>query len=345
MKTNILILLVVAMTFLSCNNEDIEFGDFETTAVYFPYQSPARSLILGKYSQGVNENDNNQMFEIGVTMSGVYSNKKNRQVGFELAPELLNNVENVMALPQNYYTIETSSPLTIPSGSINGRISVKLTDAFFDDPLSYAPQDSVNYVIPLVITDIQQLDTLLVGMPLDGVINPSRVNVEDWEIAPKDYTLYGIKFMNKYQAQYLRRGEDVMTNSANETTISEYRDQYVERDELVKLRTTGKNNVELSNRVRRGDETSPGDVNFELVFDNDGNCTVRSFGDDPYAVSGSGKFVEDGDTWGGEPRDVIYLDYNYTDVMNNETHAVKDTLVVRDRDIVFEEFTIHLSGI
>ncbi|SNR66100.1 protein of unknown function [Lutibacter agarilyticus] len=343
MKTKILILLVAVISIMACENQDIEFGDYDFTAVYFPFQTPARSLILGKYDLGVNENDNNSKFEIGVTMTGVYSNKENRSVHFQVAPELLDGVENVVALPENYYTIETPSPVTIPKGSVKGRIEVQLTDAFFEDPLSFAPEKTVNYVVPVLITEVENLDTLLVGKPLEGIINPSRVNEEDWEFTPKDYTLYGIKFMNKYQAIYLRRGVDVMTNAANETITTEYRTEFIERDELVKLTTTGKSNVELSNRIRRGDDVSPGDVNFELVFDNEGSCIVRSFGDDPYNVSGSGIFVEDGDTWGDKKRDVVYLDYAYTDSASNETHKVKDTLVVRDRDVIFEEFKIELT--
>ncbi len=337
----ILIILAVALSVIACENQEQDFADFGVTSVYFPFQTPARSLILGNYDLGDNENDNKHRFEIGVTMSGVYENKKDRKVHFQLAPELLSGVENVKALPASYYTIETESPVTIPVGSIKGRIQVQLTEQFFADTLSFAGVNQVNYAIPLVITDIENLDTLLVGIPIAS--NPSRVNAADWEITPKDFTLFGIKFMNKYQAIYLRRGVDKMTNAANETVSSTYHAEYVERDELVPLTTSGRNNVELSNLVRRGSESSPGDVNIELVFTDDGNCTIRSFGDDPYNVTGTGKFVENGDMWGGKERDVIHLDYTYTDAANNETHAVKDTLVVRDRNVIFEEFSVELS--
>ncbi len=106
----------------------------------------------------------------------------------------------------------------LPAGSIKGRIKVQLTEQFFNDPLSFAPLNSVNYVIPLIITQVENLDTILGGKPL--ISNPSRVVATDWEILPKDYTLYGIKFMNKYQATYLRRGVDVMTTSANVSVSS-----------------------------------------------------------------------------------------------------------------------------
>jgi hypothetical protein len=335
----LLIIMAVVLSIVACENQDKEFADFGTTSVYFPFQTPARTLILGNYDLGDNENDNNHRFEIGVTMAGVYNNIEDRKVSFSVAPELLTGVENVKALPSGYYTIETESPVTIPAGSIKGRISVQLTDQFFNDTLSFAPVNEVNYAIPLLITDIENLDTLLVGVPV--VSNPSRANAADWEILPKDYTFYGIKFMNKYQAMYLRRGVDMMTNAANETVSSVYHAQYVEQDELVMLTTTGRNSVELSNLVRRGEASSPGDVNIELFFDANDNCTIRSFGDDAYNVSGSGKFVENGDMWGGKNRDVIYLDYSYTDAANNEIHAVKDTLVVRDRNVVFEEFSLN----
>lgn len=333
--------MAIVMSIVACENQDTEFEDFGITSVYFPFQTPARTIILGNYELGDNENDNKHRFEIGVTMAGVYNNKEDRKVSFKLAPELLSGVENVKALPSDYYTIETESPVTIPAGSIKGRIQVQLTEKFFNDTLSFAPVNEVNYAIPLLITDFENLDTLLVGIPV--VNNPSRANIADWEIAPKDFTFYGIKFMNKYQAIYLRRGVDNMTNASNEMVSSVYHKQYVEKDELVMLTTTGKNNVELSNLVRRGEASSPGNVNMELVFSDDGNCNIRSFDGDAYNVSGSGKFVENGDMWGGKERDVIHLDYTYTDVANNETHAVKDTLVVRDRNVVFEEYLIELT--
>lgn len=343
MKTKLIILLAVALGFMACENQDIEFDDFGTTAAYFPFQTPARSLILGKYDLGNNENDNNHRFEIGVTMAGVYENTTDRQVHFELDNSLLSEVENVETLPSSYYTIETESPVTIPSGDLKGRIKVQLTEQFFDDSLSFAPVNEVNYVIPLKITDSENLDSILRGEPVFGLENPSPVRADDWEVVPKDYTLFGIKFINKYHGMYLRRGVDEMTNSASETVRSVYRNQYVERDELVMVTTTGRNSVELSNLVRRGEESSPGDVNFELFFDDSDNCTIQSLEGDPYNVSGSGEFVENGGYWGGEEHDALFLDYNYTDAANNEDHHVQDTLVIRNRNVVFEEFSLEFE--
>ena len=350
MKVRILLMAALVISFVACENQENDFDDFGSTSVYFPYQTPARTLILGEYGLGFNDNDNNKRFEIGVIMSGVYENKMDRKVHFELAPELIDTIAlavdsiNVKVLPASYYTIEQESPVTIPVGDTKGRIPVQLNDAFFEDPLAFAGDNEVHYVLPLKITDYEGLDSLLTGVPLEDVLAPRKVVGDDWITAPKDYTLFGIKFMNEYEGVYLRRGVDEMTDNSTGVTVSTaYRAEYVVRDELVNVTTTGRSNVELSNTVRRGSLSSPVDVNLELAFNNNGDCTISSFGEDAYEVKGSGKFVKDGDEWGGEKRDVIYLSYTYKDSVNDEDHAVKDTLVIRDRDVKFEEFTLTLG--
>jgi hypothetical protein len=340
MKTKFFLIIAALLGILACENQDTEFEDFETTACYFPFQTPARTLILGKYDVGFNDNDNAHRFEIGVTMGGVYENKEDRRVYFELAPQLMEGHDSIVkVLPESYYTIETASPVTIPAGSTKGRIMVQLNDAFFNDTLSFAPVNQVYYVVPLLITGVENLDSILSGKP--AIDNPSRLVAEDWEILPKDYTLYGIKFINKYHAMYLRRGIDAMTPTGGTTVLNIYHAEYVESDEIVMVTTTGNSSVELSNIVRRGSESSPGSVNIELLFDDDDNCSIQSYGDDPYNVSGSGKFVENGGYWGGKEYDAMFLEYNYADTANNETHVVNDTLVVRDRNVIFEEFVLE----
>lgn len=347
MKIKLILIVAFAFSLMACENQENEFDDFGSTSVYFPYQTPVRTLILGEYDLGFNGNDNNGRFEIGVTMSGVYENTTNRKVYFELAPELINSTAigvdsvNIQVLPSSYYTIEQESPVTIPVGSVKGHIPVQLNDAFFEDPLSFAEFGEVHYVLPLRITEIEGIDSLLTGVPI--VDNAIKIKDEDWKPKPKDYTLFGIKFMNKFQGIYLRRGVDEMTNSSGETVSSVYHGEYVVKDELVTLTTSGRHNIELSNLVRRSGLSSPGSASMELAFNENGYCTISSFEDDMYNISGSGTFVEDGDEWGGEKRDVIYLDYSYTDTANAEIHAVKDTLVIRNRNVKFEEFSVELK--
>jgi len=345
----ILFSLVAAMVgFTACENQSIEFDDFGSTTCYFPYQYPARSLILGKYDLGINDNDNNHQFEIGVTMSGVYQNNMDRVVYYELDETLLSSVTNVTALPGSYYSIETESPVIIPAGSTKGRIIVKLTEAFFNDPKSLAPQDSVCYVIPIKITGVESLDSVLRGKAADGVNNPDPNSADDWAILPKDFTLYGIKFINKFHGNYLRRGTDkldtfnVVNNTYNNKITTVYHSEFVEQDEVVMLTATSLNSIVYSSMIRRGELQSPGDIELMITFDENNICKV--FEKSSMEEIGSGKFAENSDSWGGTKKDVMWLEYSYLDSLNNEMHQVFDTLVIRDRAVVFEEFTVKLDS-
>lgn len=386
MKIKLKLIVVVAFVFsvIACENQENDFDDFGSTSVYFPFQTPVRTLIQGKYDLGFNDNDNNGRFEIGVVMSGVYNNDINRRVHFELAPDLIDaaalgvDTVNVKILPASYYTIEQESPVTIPSGSTDGRIPVQLSDAFFDDPLAFAEFEEVHYVIPLRITDYEELDSLLTGVPL--VDNPIKIRDEDWDPLPKDYTLFGIKFINKYDGIYLRRGEDaavgfnesvtVFENGNPTETVSEvidgstvYRAEFVVQDELLPLATAGRSKVTTTIDVRRPGIATDLQLSLLLTFNDNEEITVSNA--DPNSniiVTGTGSFVEDGDEWGGESRDVIYLDYQYVEqdvevtqnlvfgnLISTTTstfelnHQVNDTLVIRDRNVRFEEFVVDLT--
>ncbi|MFS4482717.1 DUF5627 domain-containing protein [Hyunsoonleella sp. 2307UL5-6] len=375
MKIKLITILGIAISLMACENQEFVAEDFGSTSVFFPFQTPARTLVLGEYDLGFNDNDNNGRFEIGVVMSGVFENQTDRRVHFELAPDLIDaaalgvDTVNVQILPPSYYTIEQESPVTIPAGSINGRIPVQLTDAFFNDPLSFDSENETNYVIPLRITDFEELDSLLTGVPI--VDNPIKINPDDWNPLPKDYTLFGIKFMNEYQGIYLRRGADNIvgtsqtvtiatgeTETINIDTTSVYRAEFVVRDEIVPVTTSGRNTAIVTNRVRRGNIPGDDNVTLNLTFDDDGNIDIENVEGDNFTVTGSGSWVEDGDEWGGERRNAMFLEYQYRDVqvvqqlvfgrvVSESTldllHTVRDTLVIRNRDVKFEQFTIDLT--
>lgn len=386
MKKKLVIIFAFVFTFMACENQENVFPDFGSTAVYFPFQTPIRTLIQGRYDLGFNENDNLGRFEIGVTMSGVFENTVDRQVGFELAPDLIDaallglDTVNVKVLPPAYYTIEQTSPVTIPAGSIKGRIPVQLNDAFFDDPLAYAGEDEVHYVLPLKITSFQGLDSLLTGVP--AVANPIRIRAEDWSTLPKDYTLYGIKFINKYSGIHLRRGQDkvvgtsqsvkrdpngIVLENGDVTNYDEeiiYRAEFVVQDELTPITTIGRNKALSTTPVRRPAAIANNNsLSLELTFNNNDELVIANAdANSNLTITGTGRLVEDGDEWGGKRQNVIYLQYQYTEQEQevteervfgrlistttttlNLTHTVNDTLVMRNRNIKFEEFTINLE--
>jgi len=340
MKSKLLyVISAILLTGLySCENSDKEFDDFDVISCYFPVQTPARTIVLGDFELGINDNDNKHQFEIGATLAGLYSNKVDRKFHYEVDPTLLNNVTNVVALPTAYYTIETPSPVTFPAGSFKGRILVKLTDAFFDDPKAIAALNTVNYVIPLRMTKVENVDSILSGQA--KVLNPLITFKDDWKFQPKNYVLYGIKFINKYDASYLRRGVDRVIENATSVV---YHNLYTERDEVVPTVTTSLTSVTLSNMIRRQGQATPGNIPLKLVFDSNDNCKVLNATTN--AEIGTGKFKdnsEDG-VYSKKAHDVIYLDYTYLEPTNNETHHVFDTLVYRNRNVKYEEFTVQVT--
>jgi len=331
-------LFVGSLFVLSCENGNIEFDDYGTVACYFPVQYPARTLILGDYEIGMNENDNNHIFQVGATLAGLYENTQNRKFHYVVDESLLKNVSNVTALPQEYYNIETPSPINIPAGEFKGKIMVKLSDAFFDDPKSIADLNQVNYVLPLRITGVEKIDTVLSGKPLFP--EPDRVNSSHWDILPKDFILYGIKFINKYDASYLRRGVDKVEENSTQVI---YHNEFIERDEVVKVTTTGLNKVRLSNQIRREGQATPGNINLELIFDEKNNCTI--FNAESGEKIGTGSFEDDSQygVYSKKAHDVIFLKYTYFEPINSETHTVLDTLVYRNRNVIYEEFEVKLN--
>ncbi len=100
-------------------------------------------------------------------------------------------------------------------------------------------------------------------------------------------------------------------------------------------------------------------VSLKLTFNANEEITISNADDNSsVTITGSGKWVVDGDEWGGEKRDVIYLEYQYQDVevveelvfgtVRSRTtvdlmHTVKDTLVMRDRNVKFEEFIVEIT--
>lgn len=318
-----------------CKNGDWEFPDYTHTAAYFAYQSPIRTITLGEDMSTDNTLDNEHKCRIIATMGGVYENKNNVEIGIEVDNSLCQGYKftetdgDIEALPATHYTL-SDEKIVIPGGQIMGGVTVNFTDAFFNDPKS----TELHYVIPVVMTGVQNADSILRGKPL--VDNPSRLNKSDWEIQPKDYVLYAVKYISKYDSHYLRRGIDIYSGAKTGTEVRHQ--PYVEKDETVGgFSTLGLDKVKWT-RILKDVDGNNVTAELELSFDKDGNCTMAS-ATDGITASGTGKFVEKGDknSWGGKDRDVLYLDYtlDYSGIQC----ATKDTLVTHYRGVKAEWFT------
>ena len=315
MKKLNIILLLAAAWLTSCNQEK-EFPDFGTQSVYFAYQYPVRTITLGEDANVNTDLDNAYKCQIYAATGGVYSSKKDVSIGFVVDKSLLGNgllfgagKNQIMAMPENYYSFGSDN-IMIRNGDLAGGVDVQLTDAFFADPK--AIQNT--YVIPLKMTTVNNADLILPN---------------------KSFVLYAVKYVNQYHGNYLRRGRDIITGAVNQT-ISR-RNQYVEKDEVIKLPTRSLKEIEFP-VVYKDAESKNINATLVLKFENDGNCTVSS-ATTGIEASGSGKFVKRGEknSWGNKDRDAIYL--NYSVKLQGMNVSTADTLVIRDRGVALETFT------
>lgn len=335
MKKLFIISSLSLLLFSACKNDGWEFPDYEGgTTLYFATQYPVRTIELGNDETFDNSIDNKHKCIIYATMGGVYSNNANRTADITVTNSLCDGFQfenggDVVPMPSAYYTL-SANRIVIPKGKIMGGIEVQLTDAFFADPLSIKN----TYVLPIVMSNVQNADSILSGKA--NVANPHRCVASDWSVAPKDYVLYAIKYINPWDAVYLRRGVDKVTEGTSVSTTTR-RKQYVENDEVYKLTTLSYMKAGCSVSTTIGATTLTCDL--VLTFNDNNKCTITS-GTAGYTVSGSGEFVEKGEkkSFNNKDRDVLYLDYTVD--FGAKQYATKDTLVVRDRQVAAETFNI-----
>jgi hypothetical protein len=339
-KFKVFILMVIVSGFYSCQNDDWSFEDNPFSTVYFSYQYPVRTLTMGEDIFDTSL-DNEHKCAIYATWGGGYSNKNDVVVDFVVDPTLCDNLyyketdgsteQKVEVMPSNYYTL-TSNQITIPKGSVSGGVEVHLEDAFFNDPMALKR----NYVIPLVMTNVTKADSILVGKT--SKVNANRNVTADWEILPKDYILYAVKYINTWDGFYLRRGTDLITdnNSTPQTVVRQ--EQYVEYDQVVEINTASLTKAEFPLSLKDINAINV-DVTLVLSFDSDGNCTITS-GTVGITASGTGKFVKKGElqSWGAKDRDALYLDYSVD--LGTRQYTTKDTLVARNRGVAKEVFNV-----
>ncbi len=253
----LLFILFVAAGVVSCENFDIEHPDFEYTSGYFPYQFPVRTLVLGDYIYD-NTNDNAHKFVISAAMGGVYENKKDREFEIEVDDNLCRNIlftsggDTIKALPRSYYTLSSSNKLVIPSGKLNGGVEVQLTDAFFNDPKAIKN----TYVVPIRLKSSSDVDTILSGSSL--VANSDIRIVSQWINAPKNFTMFAVKYINEYHGNYFHYGSSKVKDAAGtELETTTYSTQYVENNAVAKLTTTARYQVTLPTTFHSTTMTAP----------------------------------------------------------------------------------------
>ena len=347
---------VCSLTLTSCYNSENEFPDNEGgTTAYFAYQFPVRTLILGNDIYD-NTLDNDHKCRIWATMGGAY---KGRDAGADIVVDESrcdnlwfvdaggNPSEPVRPMPKEYYNLLGN---TIPyNGDSRGWVEVQFTDAFFNDPKAIEN----TYVIPLLMTNVKGIDRILTGTPRVG-LNPSRTNTADWVVLAMDYVLYCVKYKNPWDAKYIRRGVDKVTENDVTTTIvrkdfslvnsdlEHYKENPVnQNDEVCGITTKNMTQAIFPVSFKTSGASVP--CNLILTFNGD-QCTI-STDDENVTVTGSGEFIEKGTErseykdyqWGnnnGQPvhRDILRLAYEVNFAEKGIQVSTTDTLVVQTRE-------------
>ncbi|WP_281336462.1 DUF5627 domain-containing protein [Flavobacterium eburneipallidum] len=349
MKKLILFLLIL-ISVVGCENDPISYPDYDYSSVYFPYQFPVRTITLG---EDIYDNTLDLQFKCNImaTMSGVYENKKDIAIDFIVADTIpkgykfvgTSPLRPILPMPRDYYTL-ASNQILIKKGDISGGVEVQLTDKFFADPL--ATQN--NYVIPLIMTTAVGVDSILQGKPLVANTKPRRLDSRQWDKISKDYILYAVKYINTWHGYYLRRGKDVMTGSLNKTIVRHPKDVQTYDAAtsnvatwLVQL-TTGSLKVLKFPVVLQDGAGVNYTCTLNLTFDDAGKCVITSSDPTAFTASGTGVFVKKGEknSFGNVDRDVLYLDYTINHIAKNINTQTKDTLLMRNRGVVKETFTV-----
>ena len=224
---------VLALGFASCENGDNEFPDFEEQTVYFPYQYPVRTLVMGddEYDTTL---DKEHKCQIKATFGGSYNGSNGSvQVAVDnnlVAGLTFSDGTPIKAMPESYYTLSTTNLAF--NGTFNGTTEVQLTDAFFND------LDAAKgvYVIPLVMTNQKGFSRILTGTPNEEGATPSRFDEGAWKIKPMDYVLYCVKFLNKYSGYWLAEGKDVINDEIGQKT-QDRKAASVEKRNVIQIKT------------------------------------------------------------------------------------------------------------
>ena len=130
----------------------------------------------------------------------------------------------------------------------------------------------------------------------------------------------------------LRRGVDQITADGTTTTVVRHGATVVD-DQTVEFTT--RSLTEAAWSLGLGNKT----CNLILKFDENNKCTL-STDTEGCTVSGTGEYVPHGEknSFNNRDRDVIYLDYTVD--LGDTKYATRDTLVMRDRQVKGEWFTV-----
>lgn len=276
------LLIIIGVT--GCKYDDYMI-DYKYTAVYFPVTAKARTFVVGE----------NKSIEMGIVLGGKRENKTDEWVDFEIDPTIIPT--GFTLLPASYYTLSDNSKFIIPTGKMQGAITLTIDTAkFLNDPLAI----QAKYVLPVKLTDTSA-DTIL----------PAQ-----------SFQVLNLKFESRQFGNYYHNGVTNVTNAAGVSSTIVYH-----QAEPV---TNAINNWSLSSVTpytlkTDGISNQKGGVNntFNITVKNDNSVVVGKNAASNIAVSQNGAC-----TYNPSKRE-FYLKYTYVNA--GSTYQVTDTLIFRNR--------------
>lgn len=374
---------VLTLGLVSCENSEVEFPDYEGgVTVYFAYQTPVRSMMLGIDDLGSTADNDTRTCKIYGTMGGAY-NGKNIKVEVAVDNSLCDNLyfdqnctQPVVAMPSNYYQLAGTT--LDYNGDIKGGVDVKLTDAFFADPKAC----SVNYVIPVVMKSQTGANQILAGELAPGIASANRLDADSWSVQPMDYVLYCVKYVSKYEGYYLPSGTITTTygGASNTKSMKPSAWENVPEGDILYFQTIGENTVTMPIQVigsktvtvlennKEVEKVLTREYNGTLALNfNGASCTATSEGDGVWKhqewidgkvvdvtdivklnISGNGTYTELSDKylWAAKKRNGLQLDVKAewaADEPAKYEASLDMALQRRGQGNTVEEFTVTLK--
>lgn len=335
---------ILSLGLASCENGDVSFPDYQGgVTVYFAYQTPVRAMMLGTDDLGSTADNDTHTCKIYSTMGGAYAGK---DITVEVAVDesLCNNLyfdanctKPVVAMPSEYYQMSGTS--LNYNGDIKGGVDVKLTDAFFADPKAC----TVNYVIPVVIKSQRGADHILTGELGPGIEAANRFDIDSWSTQPKDYVLYCVKYVSKFEGYYLPMGSNKTTFNGETTTTTLQYDAWerVPSGEILSCKTVAQDKVVMNIKVTAGEDSYAAEL---LLTFNGNDCTVTS-NTPGVTASGNGTYTDSSSkyAWANKNRAGLTLSYkvDWGGVQHEANYDM--ALQRRGQGNTVEEFSVTLK--
>ena len=303
-------LAVCAVLVTSCYDDYTK--DYDYTATYFARQFNTRTLVVGE----------GMKIEVGVGLGGVVDNTKSRLVSFaaddalltkynalsnlkagdSYMKEAMTGVSTIASLPADFYTLTPSNAFEIKPGNLVGVATLRVDSVkFLSDPDKTLV---ANYVLPLAITGIQSVDSVLAG---------------------RDYTVIGLRYDNMLFGNYWYGGESTLKDAQGNEIAGKKQTYYTRipqnESEVWKLKTVAPFELE-TNRVAN----QAGSMRIKL--NSDGTVTVGKAKGSNLEVSNDGPCTFNKAKLLQNRK--IYLSYKIKNSDGTFTCA-KDTLAFRNR--------------